>query len=120
MRFPRWWSYFPSYLVIFLDVFTDVAFVLGWLPDTKSKLKLNEEHGIKFSGNYSLSDHLIILYQDDRSVTIGGRNTVYNLSLEDLTENKNQVRTLLLALYKFVLIFVIVFLENRLAVIGGA
>lgn len=86
-----WFRCPKNILLVALAILTlDLA--CAWLPDTKSKFKKNDEHGVKFAVNYSWPDHLIILHQDDRSITIGGRNTVYNLSLEDLTENRNQVR----------------------------
>lgn len=98
---------------IFLILFLQILQGNAWLPDTKSKLKLNDEHGIKFLANLSTSNYFTFLYQDDRFITIGSRyyyrlfishfhiyftiffffrrNTVYNLSLSDLSENRNQV-----------------------------
>lgn len=76
--------------VVFAFLSLQILQVVSWLPDTKSKLKLNDEHGLRFEANHSVSDHLTFLHQDDHFISIGARNTVYNLSLSDLTEHRSQ------------------------------
>ena len=43
-----------------------------------------------FLGNQTHTDHFKLLNQDGNSLLIGARNVVYNISLEDLTENVEQ------------------------------
>jgi len=43
-----------------------------------------------FFGNQTHTDHFKLLNQDGNSLLIGARNVVYNISLEDLTENLDQ------------------------------
>lgn len=43
-----------------------------------------------FLGNQTHSDHFKLLRQDGNSLLIGARNVVYNISLQDLTENIEQ------------------------------
>lgn len=43
-----------------------------------------------FLGNQTHADHFKLLNQDGKSLLIGARNFVYNISLEDLTENIDQ------------------------------
>ena len=40
-----------------------------------------------FLGNQTHADHFKLLNQDGKSLLIGARNIVYNISLEDMTEN---------------------------------
>ncbi|KAJ8983871.1 hypothetical protein NQ317_000907 [Molorchus minor] len=63
----------------------------GWHPDTSTKLinNLNKIPSITFKGNNSFPDHFTVLYQDDGTILLGGRNRVYNLSLFDFTERKD-------------------------------
>ena len=44
-----------------------------------------------FLGNQTHKDHFKLLRTDGKSLLIGARNVVYNLSLDDLTENVEQV-----------------------------
>ena len=46
----------------------------------------------KFLGNQTHLDFFKLLRQDGTNLIIGARNVIYNISLEDLTENVNQVR----------------------------
>lgn len=62
----------------------------AWLPDTSTKLINNfkDVQSISFTGNASFSDHFIVLNQDENSIILGGRNLIYNLSIIDFTERK--------------------------------
>lgn len=68
------------------------AVAAAWMPDSSSKLysKYGEDPSEQFLGNATASDHFRLLDKDANSILIGGRNTVYNLSLYDLTENLEQ------------------------------
>ena len=46
-----------------------------------------------FVGNHTHNDHFKLLQSDGDSLLIGARNVVYNLSIADLEENREQVRT---------------------------
>ncbi|KAG5895086.1 hypothetical protein JTB14_023261 [Gonioctena quinquepunctata] len=63
----------------------------GWLPDTSTKLmnSVNKIASITFSGNSSSPDHFTVLYQDDDSILLGGRNQIYNLSVFDFSERRD-------------------------------
>lgn len=60
----------------------------GWLPNTSTKLvnNANKLPSISFRGNTSQVDHFTVLYQDESTILLGGRNQVYNLSLYDFTQ----------------------------------
>ncbi|XP_050497231.1 semaphorin-1A [Diabrotica virgifera virgifera] len=60
----------------------------GWLPNTSTKLvnNANKIRSIVFRGNTSSIDHFTVLYQDDESILLGGRNQIYNLSMFDFAE----------------------------------
>lgn len=45
-----------------------------------------------FLGNQTHNDHFKLLQSDGHSLLIGARNVVYNLSLSDLAENREQVK----------------------------
>ncbi|CAH1121167.1 unnamed protein product [Ceutorhynchus assimilis] len=62
----------------------------AWLPDTSTKFNsANKISSISFTGNSSNNDdHFIILYQDQETLLLGGRNRIYNLSIFDFTERK--------------------------------
>ncbi|XP_065165255.1 semaphorin-1A-like isoform X2 [Atheta coriaria] len=64
--------------------------VRAWLPDTSSKVisDIGQLPTIKFVGNASYPDHFIVLNQDEQTVLLGARNTVYNLSVYDFLERK--------------------------------
>ncbi|XP_050313585.1 semaphorin-1A-like [Anthonomus grandis grandis] len=75
-----------------LNEFSPVVFLLlyltqilqAWLPDTSTKLKNPIEFPLEsFRGNSSRSDHFTILYQDDDTLLLGGRNRIYNLSINN-------------------------------------
>ena len=44
-----------------------------------------------FLGNQTHKDHFKLLQMDGSSLLIGARNVIYNLSLNDLSENAEQV-----------------------------
>ena len=46
-----------------------------------------------FLGNQTHKDHFKLLQMDGSSLLIGARNVIYNLSINDLTENDDQVGT---------------------------
>nr|XP_023020455.1 semaphorin-1A-like isoform X2 [Leptinotarsa decemlineata] len=62
----------------------------GWLPDTSTKLTngVNKIVSVSFTGNTSSPDHFTVLYQDEDSILLGGRNQIYNLSVFDFSERK--------------------------------
>ncbi|XP_013194201.2 semaphorin-1A [Amyelois transitella] len=64
----------------------------AWMPDANARieLKYGDETSEQFVGNTTAPDHFRILDKDDFSIIVGGRNTVYNLSLYDLSENVEQ------------------------------
>jgi semaphorin 6 len=45
----------------------------------------------RFVGNATVHDHFKLLRRDGRSILIGARNVVYNVSLDTLRENTEQV-----------------------------
>lgn len=63
----------------------------GWLPDTTTKLlnNINKIQSIRFVGNGSYPEFFTVLHKDDNTLLLGGRNTVYNLSIYDLSERKS-------------------------------
>lgn len=76
---------------ILINLFTIEIIVNAWTPDNQPKLnfKYNQEYYIhRFYGN--LTDYFKILDYDEKSILIGARNAVYNLSLIDLRENEKQ------------------------------
>ena len=54
----------------------------------KLQLFLDDVH--IFSGNQTHTDHFKLLTQDGNSLLIGARNVVFNISLSDLSENRDQ------------------------------
>lgn len=64
----------------------------AWMPDANARIhiKYGDETSEQFVGNATAPDHFRILDKDDFSIIVGGRNTVYNLSLYDLSENVEQ------------------------------
>ena len=44
-----------------------------------------------FLGNQTHQDHFKLLQSDGENLLIGARNVVYNISLKDLQENRDQV-----------------------------
>lgn len=64
----------------------------AWMPDANARIhiKHGDETSEQFIGNSTAPDHFRILDKDDFSIIVGGRNTVYNLSLYDLSENIDQ------------------------------
>ncbi|XP_060515938.1 semaphorin-1A-like [Cylas formicarius] len=63
----------------------------AWLPDTNTKLinNVNKLSSVSFKGNNSFLDHFTVLYQDQETILLGGRNRVYNLSVFDFVERKH-------------------------------
>lgn len=79
-------EYLPLLLIFY---FTHIC--QAWLPDTSTKLvnNVNRISSISFKGNSSnYLDYFTVLYQDDETILLGGRNRVYNLSIYDFTERK--------------------------------
>ncbi|KAI8438582.1 hypothetical protein MSG28_011031 [Choristoneura fumiferana] len=64
----------------------------AWMPDANARIhiKYGDETSEQFVGNATAPDYFRILDKDDFSIIVGGRNTVYNLSLYDLSENLDQ------------------------------
>ncbi|CAG9796562.1 unnamed protein product [Diatraea saccharalis] len=64
----------------------------AWMPDANARIhvKYGDETSEQFVGNATAPDHFRILDKDNLSIIVGGRNTVYNLSLYDLSENVEQ------------------------------
>ncbi|CAH1153239.1 unnamed protein product [Phaedon cochleariae] len=88
----------PSALSCLPEIFANLLVILcltrtgyGWLPDLSSKLvnSINRIPSISFKSNASLPDHFTVLYQDDNSILLGGREKVYNLSVFDFNERKD-------------------------------
>ena len=46
----------------------------------------------RFLGNHTHTDYFKLLRQDGDSLVIGARNVIYNISIEGLVENREQVR----------------------------
>lgn len=82
---PRFQIKLLPLILIFL-----VKICHAWLPDVSTKLvnNMNKIPSISFRGNTSLIDHFTVLYQDDDTVLLGGRNQIYNLSVFDFSERK--------------------------------
>lgn len=76
-----------SLLVILLYL---IICCCGWMPDTYTKIVngIGKIKTTKFIGNSTHPDHFIVLYQDNVTVLLGGRNFIYNLSVFDFTERK--------------------------------
>jgi len=75
-------------------MFLIVGLVSGW-RDSRPRmvvdyLKQHADDVQTFLGNQTHSDHFKLLRQDGSSLLIGARNVVYNISLNDLTENQQQ------------------------------
>jgi len=71
-----------------------VGLVSGW-RDSRPRmvvdyLKQHADDVQTFLGNQTHSDHFKLLRQDGSSLLIGARNVVYNISLNDMTENLDQ------------------------------
>ncbi|KAL4712745.1 hypothetical protein ACJJTC_008042 [Scirpophaga incertulas] len=64
----------------------------AWMPDANARIhvKYGDETSEQFVGNTTAPEHFRILDKDNLSIIVGGRNTVYNLSLYDLSENVEQ------------------------------
>ncbi|KAJ8914769.1 hypothetical protein NQ315_013272, partial [Exocentrus adspersus] len=76
----------PLFLVLYL-----IQISHGWLPDTSTKVinALSKIPSISFKGNSSFPDHFTVLHQDEKTILLGGRNLIYNLSLFDFSERKD-------------------------------
>ncbi|TRY67923.1 hypothetical protein TCAL_15816 [Tigriopus californicus] len=66
-----------------------------WGEDLKEKLQTDyleqyADSAEKFLGNQTHKDYFKLLRQDGSTLIIGARNVIYNISLEDLTENVEQ------------------------------
>nr|CAH7717572.1 unnamed protein product [Callosobruchus chinensis] len=87
--FPR--IYYHLLPFILLRFFLLLHFCKGWVPDQSTKLTflMNRVPSISFKGNTSSTDHFTVLYQDDNSILLGGRNQIYNLSLSDFTQRND-------------------------------
>ncbi|RWS31717.1 semaphorin-1A-like isoform X2 [Leptotrombidium deliense] len=78
-------------LVLCVIYNTREVFAVQWQESVAPKIRitqLNEADVQKFIGNTSHNDHFKLLERDSDSVLVGARNTVYNLSLVTLEENK--------------------------------
>ncbi|XP_052743584.1 semaphorin-1A [Bicyclus anynana] len=64
----------------------------AWMPDANARIhvKYGDETPEQFVGNTTGPNHFRVLDKDDFSILVGGRSTVYNLSLYDLSENVEQ------------------------------
>lgn len=77
-------------LLVLIEALIAITICHGWLPDSTSKIinAIGNVTTVKFNGNSSFPEHFTILFEDDNSILLGGRNTVYNLSIFDFTERK--------------------------------
>jgi len=80
-----------SYWIFLVAILVQSA-VAGWQDDIQPKrsITLGEEQVLRFHGNRSHSDHFKLLDMNGNSILIGARNIVYNLSLNEMTENREQ------------------------------
>ncbi|CAH0727335.1 unnamed protein product, partial [Brenthis ino] len=64
----------------------------AWMPDANARIhvKFGDDTTEQFVGNTTGPNYFRILDKDDFSILVGGRSTVYNLSLYDLSENVEQ------------------------------
>jgi semaphorin 6 len=63
----------------------------AWVHDRpKLDIQLGEEQAQRFLGDESHKDHFKLLEKDQNSLLVGARNTVYNISLRDLSEFREQ------------------------------
>ncbi|XP_022914743.2 semaphorin-1A-like [Onthophagus taurus] len=62
----------------------------AWLPDSSTKIinAISKTTTIKFDSKSNIPEHFIVLHQDETSILLGGRNSVYNLSVTDFSERK--------------------------------
>ncbi|XP_043238137.1 semaphorin-1A-like isoform X1 [Amphibalanus amphitrite] len=65
---------------------------LAWQDDLVPlrTLPLDDEDVLRFRGNTSHSDHFKLLEKDGNSLLIGARNIVFNISLTDFTEHREE------------------------------
>ncbi|XP_071446047.1 semaphorin-1A-like isoform X4 [Hetaerina americana] len=79
------------YVVLFL-VLMQCLPTSAWVEDVRTKMyvQLGEERVQRFLGNQSHKDHFKLLEKDQKSLLVGARNIVYNISLYDLTEFTDQ------------------------------
>jgi semaphorin 6 len=54
-------------------------------------VSLGEDEVLRFHGNQSHRDHFKLLEMNGDSILVGARNIVYNISLDEMTENRDQV-----------------------------
>ena len=80
-----------AYWIFFVAILVQSA-IGGWQDDIQPKrsITLGEEQVLRFHGNRSHSDHFKLLDMNGNSILIGARNIVYNLSLDEMTENREQ------------------------------
>lgn len=88
---PRLQSLLPlCYLVAAVSCWTLVH--AGWQDDIlpRRSITLAPEQVQRFHGNHSHPDHFKLLETNGDSILVGARNIIYNLSLNEMTENRAQ------------------------------
>ncbi|KAB0801078.1 hypothetical protein PPYR_05432 [Photinus pyralis] len=87
-----WSSAVLQHVTILFSLLLRSAEVSAWFPDTTTKVinDIKQISTITFLGNNSFPNHFTVLNQDTNSIILGGRNTVYNLSIYDFTERKDK------------------------------
>lgn len=65
---------------------------LAWQDNIQPKrsIMLGTRNVVRFQGNQSHPDHFKLLETNGDSILVGARNIVYNLSLHDMAENRQQ------------------------------
>ncbi|XP_059352584.1 semaphorin-1A-like isoform X3 [Daphnia carinata] len=88
---PRLKSLLPlCYLMATMSCWTSVG--AGWQDDIQPRrsITLAAEQVQRFHGNHSHPDHFKLLETNGDSILVGARNIIYNLSLNEMTENRAQ------------------------------
>lgn len=77
-------------LIKFLELILLLKFSYAWLPDQRTRIinEIGQVNTTKFIGNASYTDHFRLLKVYGDTLILGGRNTVYNLSLINFYERK--------------------------------
>lgn len=90
--FPIWSSSVLNHVAILFSLLLHSVEVSAWFPDTTTKIinDIKQISTITFLGNNSFPNHFTVLNQDTNSIILGGRNSVYNLSIYDFTERKDK------------------------------
>ncbi|XP_046657639.1 semaphorin-1A-like isoform X2 [Daphnia pulicaria] len=86
-------SFLPlCYLIVAVSCCWTTPVGAGWQDDIhpRRSITLAPEQVQRFHGNHSHPDHFKLLETNGDSILVGARNIIYNLSLNEMTENRAQ------------------------------